>query len=213
MNDVRNLTLASTLMLVTIGAIMVFSTTVLTFEDLFNRGIWLHYLWLALALAAMFAMTRIPFETIWRARWVIAAASAALLLAVFVPGIGARINGASRWIRLGPVSFQPSEFAKPALVLLCAGLLAAPAATWREDARRFLAVLAVTALAAGLVLIEPDFGTACLLAVLGFGLMFVAGVRLRFLLPSALAGAAALAVLVVKSPYRLRRLVGFLEWR
>jgi len=205
--------LASVLVLVTVGAVMVFSTTVSGASDLVRWRGWMQYAWLVLGVGAMFAMMRVPFQRIWDARWLVAIASAGLLLAVFVPGIGRRVHGAHRWLTLGEFSFQPSEVAKIVLVLIVSGFLARRADTAREDFRRYALAMAATGAAVGLVVIEPDFGTACLLAAISILLAIVAGVRWRFVGPTILAGVTAAVALVVTSPYRLRRLVGFLHWR
>ncbi|MFH0963649.1 MAG: putative lipid II flippase FtsW [Planctomycetota bacterium] len=213
MNETRTLTLACVLILVTIGALMVFSTTVLAFRDILSMSVWKHYVWLGLALGAMFAMTRIPFEAVWRARWHLMGTAAALLVLVFIPPFGAKVNGAYRWLRLGPASFQPSELAKVVFVIACAAFLARERRTWREDGRRFLGVIAATGVTAGLVMLEPDFGTACLFGVIGFTLMFTAGVRWRFLIPTGVGGVGLGTALIFSSRYRLDRLLGFLTWQ
>ena len=213
MTDTRTVMMASVLLLVTVGAVMVFSTTVSGFSDLWNWRVWLQYAWLVLGVAGMFAMMRVPFERLWRLRWIIAIVTAGMLLAVFVPGVGTKVNGAYRWLRVGPVTFQPSEVAKLSLILIAADLLSRKKTDSMQDLRRFGLTVAVTAVLAGLVMIEPDFGTACLLAALGAVIMFVAGVRWRFLLPAAATGVAGGALLVLISPYRLRRFTAFLDWR
>ena len=213
MTETRTVMMTSVLLLATIGAVMVFSTTVSGFSDLWNWRTWLQYVWLVLGVAGMFAMMRVPFERLWKLRWIIAIVTAGLLLAVFIPGVGMKVHGARRWLRVGPVTFQPSELAKLALILLAAGFLSQGKTDSMQDLRRFGLTVAATAALAGLVVIEPDFGTACLLGAIGAAIMFVAGVRWRFLLPTACTGVAGAALLVLVSPYRLKRFTAFIDWR
>jgi cell division protein FtsW len=135
---------------------------------------------------------------------------AVLLVLVLVPGIGTRAGGAARWLRLGPVGFQPAELAKLALILYLAAWLGAR----RESVGR-AAVLApfllITGAVAGLVIAEPDLGTAIVIVAIALTMYFVAGAPLRVF--AALAALTALGVLAValEQPYRLRRLVTFLD--
>lgn len=132
-----------------------------------------------------------------------------LLLAVLIPGVGHVVNGSRRWIRLAGFNFQPSELTRVLVLIFIASY-----AVRRELELRtsFLGLLKPLLLVGGvclLLLAEPDFGAAVVLATTTFGILFLAGARLRDVLALALVGAAALAVLAVSSEYRLRRLVSF----
>ena len=151
------------------------------------------------ALAA--AMLAVPISA-WRraAPWLLVA-SFALLLVVLVPGIGHEVNGSRRWIRLGPLNFQPSELARWLLVSYIAIFAVRHQTELRSTAQGFFKPLAVLVAAAVLLLAEPDFGAAVVLCVTGVAVLFVAGARLRdFLL-----------VLALTSPYRLKRIMAFLN--
>jgi cell division protein FtsW len=136
----------------------------------------------------------------------------AALVAVFVPGLGVVKNGARRWVNIGlPVGFQPSEFVKVGLCIWVAAYCERNLGRIRSFAHGFLVPLGVVGLACTLILLEPDFGTAVLTGLVCVTVMMVMGTRLLFLL---LAGAACLPFLhqlVFEVPYRLRRVLAFLD--
>ncbi|RMG16125.1 MAG: putative lipid II flippase FtsW [Deltaproteobacteria bacterium] len=133
------------------------------------------------------------------------------LALVFVPGVGRSAGGATRWVRLGPLGFQPSELAKPALVLYLAWSLSRKGEQVRQFKAGFLGPVLVAGTPILLVLQQPDLGTAVTLAAAVGLLLFVAGVRLRYLLGAAGAGALAVAWLIYSTPWRMRRIVAFLD--
>ncbi len=140
--------------------------------------------------------------------------SLALLLLLHLPGIGHSAGGARRWIRIGAVTFQPSELAKIALVLWLARSLARKQERIRLFSVGFLPHVFMLAVFGVLFMLEPDFGTAVLLAAVTFALLFVAGAPLSYLLAVVAAAAPVAAVLVWKSPYRIQRVLTFLDpWK
>jgi len=138
-------------------------------------------------------------------------ASFALLVLVLVPGIGHEVNGSTRWIRIGPVNFQPSELARWLLVTYIAVFAVRHQTELRSSAQGFWKPLAVLVAAAALLLAEPDFGAAVVLCVTGTAVLFVAGARMRDFLVVCGIGAAGVATLAVISPYRLKRILAFLD--
>jgi cell division protein FtsW len=134
------------------------------------------------------------------------------LLLVFVPGIGVEMGGASRWVRL-PLGFfvQPSEFMKYALVIFIAASLAKKGESIRDFSVGFLPHVLVMGLVAFVILIQPDFGTAVILTLVGFLIMFVAGVRLQHLLGSLILCLPFVVYFAIDAPYRLARLKAFLD--
>ena len=144
------------------------------------------------------------------APWLLVA-SAALLVLVLIPGVGHSVNGSSRWIRVGPLNFQPSEIARWFLVTYVAIFAVRHQTELRGSAQGFFKPLAVLVAAAVLLLIEPDFGAAVVLCITGIAVLFVAGARLRDFLIVCAGGAAAIALLALTSGYRLRRMIVFLN--
>jgi cell division protein FtsW len=132
------------------------------------------------------------------------------LFAVLVPGIGVSANGAQRWIGAGLFQVQPSEFAKLALILYGANLLATRPRITRE-VRTLLPYLSVVALACLLMIVEPDLGTAIVVCLATAALLVAAGIRMRHLM--FLAGGVGVVILlaILLEPYRMQRLTGFLH--
>ena len=134
-----------------------------------------------------------------------------LLVVVLIPGIGYEVNGARRWIRLGFMNFQVSEAARAMLLMYVASYAVRRSDDLRTDFRGFMMPVGVLGAAAGLLLLEPDFGAATVLFATGLGVLFLAGARILHLLVPIVFGSVALGALAIVSPYRLRRLTGFLD--
>jgi len=149
-------------------------------------------------------------------RWVypFLALSLICLILVFIPGIGGKVRGAARWIRLGPFTLQPSEFAKLAVVLYLAYSLAHKQQKMKSFTIGFLPHIVISGVFIGLIGIETDFGTALTLAAIVFTMLFVGGTRLTHLLLS-LGGVIVLAILaVLKDPKKSNRFLSFLDpWK
>ncbi len=137
-----------------------------------------------------------------------------LLVAVLVPGVGTRVRGAARWLRLGPITIQPSEFAKVAMVLFLAYSLARKQDKMKYFSIGFLPHMIVAGLFIGLIGKEPDFGTAMTLAGIVFIMLLVGGVRLAYIF-GAFIGVASLATLMVlRDPKKFNRILSFLDpWK
>jgi cell division protein FtsW len=164
----------------------------------------------AIGLAAMTVAMHVDYRRLLTRPVVgVALAGSALLLAAVL--VTDRVNQVHRWIRLGPIQMQPSEIAKIALVLFLAYQVAR-----REDAvndlvRTVLPIAVVVGSLAALVYLEPDLGTAALYVMLTAIVLFLAGLRWRYLAVAGGAGLAGLAALIVAAPYRLRRITAFLN--
>jgi cell division protein FtsW len=130
---------------------------------------------------------------------------------VLVPGIGHVVNGARRWIGMGPFSLQASEATKFLLVVYLAGYLSRQRDALRRDVMALLRPLVLLAGLALMILLEPDFGSVVVLVALTGGLLFIAGARLLHFLAILGVVALALTAVAVLQPYRLERLVTFLN--
>jgi len=168
-------------------------------------------LWVALGSAALAVARHIHYPALRRLTPVLLAAGLAALVLVLLPGIGRVAGGARRWIALGGAfAFQPAESFKVILALYLAHFL-----THRGmllDAwRGILPPVLVTAAAAGLVLLQPDLGTAMLLGLLTVTMLFVAGIRFRHLAALVVPGLALLALAIASAEYRRQRILAFLD--
>ncbi len=168
-------------------------------------------MWLVIATALGGFTLMIDLEALRPFVWLLAGAAVLLLVLVLVPGIGVRVNGAQRWIDFGPMQLQVSEVGKLGLLFALAHYLAQNRRRLDAFVRGFLVPCAMLALFCGLILVEPDFGTAFLCGAVGGVMLFLAGVRLKFLIPAALGALAVFAVMVYHDPVRMRRITSFLD--
>lgn len=167
--------------------------------------------WALLSITALLVCYHLDYEFYRRLSSPLIVVAVILLLLVFVPGIGLERNYARRWIGWGGFQFQPSEFAKLALVLFMAHKLTERQAEIKSFFRGFLPIMFVTACIAGLVYIEPDLGTAVMLVLIVLTMSFVAGMRVIHLASLFIVGAVAFVAAVIAKPYRVRRVLAFLD--
>lgn len=132
------------------------------------------------------------------------------LILVFVPGIGSRVYGASRWIQLGPFSFQPSEMVKLSIILYLAAWLEGRGAQRIKDLQEgFLPFVGIVGLISFLIIKQPDTGTLGVIVLSSLTIFFVSGARTSHLMSVATLGFSALAILVRIEPYRFNRILAF----
>ncbi|MDH5560761.1 MAG: putative lipid II flippase FtsW [Deltaproteobacteria bacterium] len=134
-----------------------------------------------------------------------------LLLIVLIPGIGKQVGNARRWIRILGFGFQPSELLKLTLIIWAASFLDRRKNVLGYFSRAFLPTLIVMSIYLFLLLLQPDFGTAVLIALCLFLMIFVAGVKPSHMILSFTGVSFIGLILVVSQPYRLRRILGFLN--
>ena len=138
-------------------------------------------------------------------------AGLALLVVVLIPGVGYEVNGARRWVRVGIMNLQVSEPARLCFLIYLAGYLVRRNKALREEFVGFLRPMLVLTLACVLLLKEPDFGAAIVLLATALVMLFVAGARIRDFVVCFAAAFVAMAALAITSPYRMKRLTGFLD--
>lgn len=135
----------------------------------------------------------------------------ALLIVVLLPGVGHTVNGATRWVRMGVMNLQVSEPARLFFLIYMAGYLVRRNRQLREGFVGFLLPMILLCIACGLLLAEPDFGAAVVLAATLLAMVFVAGARLRDVFLFVGLGVIATSILAVTSPYRMERLIAFTD--
>jgi cell division protein FtsW len=202
------------LLLLGLGIVMVYSASAILAMERFGDAYFFlkkQFFWALLGLAVMWGVMTVDYRR-WRP-WVGALLGNAflLLVLVLVPPFGQEINGTRRWLRWGPVSFQPTELAKLALVLYLADFLARRQKDLANFWRGFLPPLLVSGAMAALILRQPDLGSSVALIAVVLSMLFMAGARLSHM---ALVGAAAVPVIglaVTGASYRLRRVFAFLD--
>lgn len=165
----------------------------------------------AAAAVVCFVVSRIDLDYLREHAWWIGAIVVVALLLVLIPQIGISVKGSRRWLGLGPVRVQVSEFAKLGLVFCLAHYLALNQTRIGEFKRGYVYPLAMIGGVAGLIMLEPDFGTAALAMAVGLVLLFLAGAKWRYVLPTVAGVAGLFALAVMNNPNRLRRMTEFLS--
>ena len=197
-----------------IGLVMVLSASSVT--ALHSEGSSYYYferqlLWLGLGSIAFVVALRTDYHRLRLFAWPLLLACGGLLVVVLLPGIGSNVNGSSRWIGVGTFGIQPSEFAKLAILIFGADVLARRAA-WIEDTRVTLRpVMTAFCVLALLIMLQPNLGTTIVLAAITFSILFVAGVPLRPLVGWGAAGSLAACVAAMGQSYRRARVLAFLH--
>jgi cell division protein FtsW len=206
--------LGSALLLMSVGVIMVYSASAIVAAERFRDPYFFlkkQLFWAVLGCAALWVALRVDYRKVERWTLPLLVAAGALLVLVLVPPFGQSINGTRRWLRLGPVSFQPAELAKLALVVFLAGFLARRRQTLPDFWRGFLPPLGIAAVFSLLVVAQPDLGNAVTLFALAFALLFLAGCRVWHLSMVLLAALPLVVVAILAAPYRLRRVMAFVD--
>lgn len=163
----------------------------------------------ALGLGAGAVILRVPLALYQRLSFVLLGASLLGLVLVLIPGIGVSVNGAQRWLDLGPLRLQVSEFARLGMFLYVAAYAVRHRAALLAGGMGLMRPLLPVFICAGLLLLEPDFGAAAVLAAVVLAFLFVAGAPLLHCALLVLLATVALAMIAVLEPYRVERLMSF----
>ncbi len=134
-----------------------------------------------------------------------------LLILVLIPGIGTIRNGSRSWFGIGGLGVQPSEFMKLALIIFTSKYIYNNPKDMRSVAKGALPVLIVTMIAFGLIMLQPDFGTGTILVMTIIAMLFISGVNFSFFIKIGLLGMVAVVLLVLAAPYRVNRIISFLN--
>ncbi|MGE3557951.1 MAG: putative lipid II flippase FtsW [Nitrospira sp.] len=203
-----------TITLALVGLVMMFSASAVMAGKRFDDS-WYYLkrqlIWLTLGLTLLHLVSRIDYIWWKRLAWPLLGLVMVLLVMVLVPSISGFINGARRWLPLGPISVQPAEMAKLSVVIYLAGYLARKEDRLQDFASGLLPPLLIIGMLSGLILREPDLGTVVVMGLVVGALLFVGGARLSHLFMFALCSILIGLALVLTSEYRLPRLLTFLN--
>lgn len=166
-------------------------------------------MWLGLGAVACGVGALVDHRVLRRFTVPILVVSLALLVMVLLPWFGVSVNGAQRWLRLGPIQFQPSEAAKFALALFAADNLARSKTV--GNARQLKPILFVLVTYGALILLQPNLGTTIIMFIIGISALFASGVRLSVVAAIGVFGAGAATLLAYLTPFRRDRLLAFLD--
>jgi len=208
---------AATVALLSLGLVMVYSSSIAIAEVSRHTGhqsayfLVRHAVFLTLGLAGAAVVFQVPMHAWQRYAPFLFLFGAVLLILVLVPGIGREVNGSRRWLSLGVVNLQPSELMKLFVVLYAADYTVRKAAYMGDFKKGFAPMLVVMLFVGGLLLRQPDFGAFAVITVIAMGVLFLGGMNWRLF-----AGLAALLVvgfiaLIMTSPYRMQRILGFMD--
>ena len=174
----------------------------------FNKQV----LWAAIGIGCFVAFARLDYHRLSGSGYILMVLVSFMLLLVLIPGIGKVAGGSARWLGFGPLSFQPSELAKIALVLFAADVFSRKdESTLEELPHTLLPMVPALGFLVLLVMLQPDMGTTMVLSTIGFAMLFVAGAPLRYMVPMGLIGAVAAAGAAFAAPYRRARLLAFMD--
>jgi cell division protein FtsW len=206
--------IVAVLILMGIGLVMVASASIsIATREL---GDPLYYFWrqgiyVAISLVLMLVATRIPLQLWHTASPVLLGIGALMLMLVFVPGLGREVNGSMRWLSLGPLNLQPSEPMKLAMVLYLAGYLVRRGELVRSTMGGFIRPMSMLAVIGVMLLFEPDYGATVVLFSTALGMLFLGGVPFWSFIGWAAFVAVSMAVVVMAAPYRVERMLTFLN--
>ncbi|MBI4819726.1 MAG: putative lipid II flippase FtsW [Deltaproteobacteria bacterium] len=206
--------LAAAVALLAVGTVMVYSATaVRSVESTGSSTGYLirHVVSIAIGLVGMFVMIRIPTERWSKWTYPILVGTLLLLIAVFIPGVGRRVNGALRWISLGPVRIQPGELSKLAVIIYLSHSLAKKRDQVKTFSVGFLPHVLVCSTLVAFVIAQPDFGTSMIvMTILGL-MLFVAGTKIGYLVLGVVLAIPAGYTYVASHPHAWARLLVFLD--
>ena len=204
----------SVLLLVTLGLVMLASTSAIQGQSLFgDPNYFIKRQFAALVMGAIGAAIafRIDYQ-FWRRHAVLLAVlSLLLLIAVLIPGIGLSVKGSRRWISLGVTTMQPSELAKISLVFLMAWWMTRVSRRASELGPGLVLPMLMMGLLIVPILAEPDYGTTILLGAVGFAILWAGGTRFSHLAVAATLAASAMTVLIMQNEVRMRRIIAFAD--
>jgi len=205
------------LILLVLGAVMVYSASIATAEASRFAGnqpayfLLRHALFLGVSLIGALLVFQVPVR-VWQstAPWLFVFCILSLVL-VLIPALGREVNGAKRWLSLGVANLQPSEFMKLAAVLYAADYTVRKSALMHSFKKGLLPMLAVMLVVGWLLLREPDFGAFVVIAAVAMAILFLGGMNGKWFAGLFMMALAGFLVLILSSPYRMQRIFGFMD--
>lgn len=201
------------ILLVIIGLLMVYSASNIVASYKYNDSFYFlkrELLFALIGVILMYIIIKIDINKILKHTTLIFIISVLLLILVLIPGIGVLRGGARSWIGFGSFSFQPAEFVKLAIIFLLAKYLS----KHEQDLNKFsnfLGILLIIFLVFGLIMLQPDFGTGIVLVISCMLLLFCSGAPLKYFIILIIIGIIGIIILIVSAPYRLERIIAFLD--
>lgn len=207
----------TTLMLVFIGIVMIFSSSAILAKERFGDTYYFlkrELIYFVLGLVGLFITKRIPYQIYSRFVYPILGVTFVLMALCFVPGLSHEAGGASRWIRFGGFSMQPSEWAKVSVILFAAYLISKKGEKIRLFAKGYIPIIVISGFFILMILGQKDLGSAVVLGLVIFIMLFVSGTRMHYMIGSIALALPALYFLIFSVSFRRKRILAFLDpWK
>ncbi len=209
--------ISAMILLLGIGIVMVYSASIAYASVNHNQCYFLirHMISITIGIILAYLVFLIPTTFLQKNAFKIALFAIFLLILVLVPHIGKVVNGAKRWIGFGSFGIQPSELSKLSMVIYLSYYLSANSFKLeniiKDFMRKFIPILTMIVIFAGLLLCEPDMGTTTVIFIISLALFYLSDVSRKFILGLTLVGIFGFIALVIMEPYRIKRFLGFLN--
>ena len=204
----------STISLSLFGVIMIYSASYIwasykynnPFKYVINQGIFM-----IIGIIFMITISKIDYKIYHKYSNKLLIGCLILLILVLIPGIGTVRNGSRSWFGIGSLGIQPSEFTKLALIIFTSKYLVKNGDNMKSFVKGLLPILIVVFFIFGLIMLQPDFGTGTIIVMSIMGLLFVGGMNMSFVVKGAIVGVMGIVGLILIAPYRLQRILSFLD--
>lgn len=214
MKKINIFLLISVVIISLFGVLMIYSSSYIWAEYKFNdpyKFLKSQLIFLILGYIIMFIVSKINYQKYQKYSNIIFGICFILLVLVLIPGIGTVRNGSRSWFGVGGFGIQPSEFTKLGLIIFTSKYLKNNNKELRDIKKGVLPILIVLMLVFGLIMLQPDFGTGVVIVISIVALLFVSGVKMNFFIKIGLLGLVGVVVLIIIAPYRMERIVSFLN--
>lgn len=214
MKKVDLILLFSIIILSLFGLLMIYSSSYVWAEYKFNdpyKFLKSQAVFLIIGYLVMTIVAKIPYTKYLNKANIIYGVCFLLLILVLIPGIGTVRNGSRSWFGIGSMGIQPSEFTKLALIIFTSKYLYKNERDIKDIKKGVFPILGVLLLTFGLIMLEPDFGTGVVIVMTIVVILFISGVKMKFFVKIGLLGLVGVAALILVAPYRLARIVSFLN--
>lgn len=196
------------------GCIMIYSASYIWAEYKYNnpyKYVINQSVFFLIGLVLMIVVSKINYNLYYDKANIILFICIGLLIAVLIPGIGTVRNGSRSWFGIGSFGIQPSEFTKLGLIIFTSKYMYKNSKELKSFKKGVLPILLILGFIFGLIMLQPDFGTGTIIIMSIIGLLFVGGIDFSFFVKAGLIGIAGVIVLILIAPYRLQRILSFLD--
>ena len=214
MKKVDYLLLIAIIIISLFGLLMIYSSSYVWAEYKFNdpyKFLKAQAIFLLIGYVIMIIVSNIPYLKYLDKANIIFGVCFLLLILVLIPGIGTIRNGSRSWFGIGSLGIQPSEFTKLALIIFTSKYLSKNEKLLKDIKKGVLPILGILLLVFALIMLQPDFGTGVVIVMTIIVLLFVSGVKMGFFIKIGVLGLIGIATLVIIAPYRLKRIVSFIN--